>query len=159
MAVADGPFAVKFISRRATRVKTLFWEAIQMRSLTQAAASLLTATCLSSLSLADDANPTGTWKWSANINNETREFTLKLKLEGDKLTGSMLGRDNQETAIENASYKDGEVAFSVTRERNNQKRTVKYKGKVSGDTIKGKSSVERDGQTIDRDWEAKREKA
>ncbi|HWB13068.1 MAG TPA: hypothetical protein VG826_27840 [Pirellulales bacterium] len=130
-----------------------------MKSLTLAAAWIITATCLSGLSLAEDTDPTGTWKWSAMINNQTREFTLKLKLEGDKLTGSMLGRDNQETAIENASYKDGEVAFTVTRERNNQKFTVKYKGKVSGDTIKGKSSIERDGQTNERDWEAKREKA
>jgi hypothetical protein len=151
--------AFAFISRRVTFVKTFFWEAIQMRSLTLAAAWTLTATCLSGLALADDANPTGTWKWSATFNNQTREFTLKLKLEGDKLTGSMLGRDNQETPIENATYKDGEVAFSVTRERNGNKFTVKYKRKVSGDTIKGKSSVERDGQTMERDWEAKREKA
>jgi hypothetical protein len=131
-----------------------------MRRLTLAAAWILTATWLSGLSWADDStNPTGTWKWSVTRNNQTREATLKLKLEGDKLTGAMLGRDNQETAIENASYKDGEVAFSVTRERNGQKFTSKYKGKVSGDTIKGTIESERDGQTRSRDWEAKREKA
>ncbi|HVA49691.1 MAG TPA: hypothetical protein VNH11_25215 [Pirellulales bacterium] len=132
-----------------------------MRSLTLAAATLaITAICLSGLSRADDGTgPTGTWKWSATFNNQTRDFTLKLKLEGDKLTGAMLGPNNQETAIENGSYKDGEVAFAVTRERNGQKFTVKYKGKVSGDTIKGTSEIERDGQTRSRDWEAKREKA
>jgi hypothetical protein len=132
-----------------------------MRRLTVAAAAwAITATWLSGLSLADDnTNPTGTWKWSVTFNNQTRDRTLKLKLEGDKLTGAMLGRDNQETAIENASYKDGDVAFSVTRERNGQKFTTKYKGKVSGDTIKGTTESERDGQTQTRDWEAKREKA
>jgi len=130
-----------------------------MRNLTLAAAWTLTATCLSGLALADDANPTGTWKWSATFNNQTRDFTLKLKLEGDKLTGAMLGRDNQERAIEDASYKDGEVAFTVTRERNGQKFISKYKGKVSADTIKGKIEFERDGQKMERDWEAKREKA
>lgn len=88
-----------------------------------------------------------------------RDVTLKLKLDGDKLTGAMLGRNNQETAIEEASFKDGEVAFSVTRERNGQKFTTKYKGKLDGDTIKGKSEGTRDGQTQSRDWEAKREKA
>ena len=108
---------------------------------------------------AEKPDPTGTWKWSVTFNDMKRDFTLKLKLDGDKLTGAMLGRNNQETAIEEASFKDGEVAFSVTRERNGQKFTTKYKGKVDGDTIKGKSEGMRDGQTQSRDWEAKREKA
>lgn len=103
---------------------------------------------------ADD--PTGTWKWTTTRNNQTREQTLKLKLEGDKLTGSMPGRNNQDTAIENATFKDGEIAFTVTREFNNQKFVQKYKGKLSGDTIKGKIETERDGQTQSRDWEAKK---
>lgn len=106
----------------------------------------------------DKPNPTGTWKWSVTFNDQTREMTLKLKLDGDKLTGAVLGRNNQETAIEDAKYKDGEVSFAVTRERNGQKFTTKYAGKVSGDTIKGKSKSERDGQTQERDWEAKRAK-
>ena len=107
----------------------------------------------------EKADPTGTWKWSVTFGDQTREFTLKLKLEGDKLTGAMLGRDNHETPIEDASFKDGEVAFAVTRERNGQKFTIKYKGKLEGDTIKGKSEFERNGEKQSRDWEAKREKA
>jgi hypothetical protein len=35
---------------------------------------------------------------------------------------------------------------------------TKYQGKVDGDTIKGKTERERNGQTMSRDWEAKREK-
>jgi hypothetical protein len=107
----------------------------------------------------DKADPTGTWKWSVTFNNQTRDVTLKLKLEGDKLTGTMSGRNNTETAIEDASFKDGTVAFSVTRERNGQKRTTKYNGKLDGDTIKGKAEFQRDGQTQSRDWEAKRDKS
>ena len=103
-------------------------------------------------------DPTGTWKWSITFGDQTRESTLKLKLEGDKLTGTILGRENQETPIENATYKDGDVAFSYTRERNNQKFTIKYSGKLSGDTIKGKQEFSRDGQSQSRDWEAKRAK-
>lgn len=131
-----------------------------MRSLTLAVASFaISAGFLGGSSRADDKDPTGTWKWSATFNNQTRDFTLKLKLEGDKLTGVMLGRENRETPIDNATYKDGEVTFTVTRERNGQKFTSKYKGVVNGDTIKGKIDFERDGQTNSRDWEAKREKA
>lgn len=108
---------------------------------------------------ADKNDPTGTWKWSVTINDQKRDFTLKLKLEGDKLTGTMVGMNNQETAIDDAKFKDDEVSFSVTRERNGQKRTTKYKGKVDGNTIKGKSEFDRDGQSQSRDWEASREKA
>ena len=102
-------------------------------------------------------NPTGTWKWEVKFNDQSREVTLKLKLEGDKLTGSMSGR-NGDTAIEDGKYKDGDISFSVTRERNGNKMTSKYSGKLSGDTIKGKTEFERNGQSQSRDWEAKRAK-
>lgn len=122
-------------------------------------AAALALACLTKLAVAaDQPDPTGTWKWSVTFNNQTRESTLKLKLDGDKLSGTMLGRDNQEIAIEDAQYKDGEVSFKVTRERNGQKFTIKYRGKVSEDTIKGKSEFERNGEKNERDWEAKREK-
>ncbi len=104
------------------------------------------------------ADPTGTWKWTVTFNNQSRDVTLKLKLDGDKLTGSMPGRNNTETAIEEGTFKDNEVAFSVTRERNGQKFTTKYKGKLDGDTIKGQTESVRNGETQKRDWEAKREK-
>jgi hypothetical protein len=105
-------------------------------------------------------NPTGTWKWTTmGQGGQARETTLKLKLEGDKLTGSVAGRQGgQDTAIEDATFKDGEISFKITRERNGQKFTTKYSGKLSGDTIKGKSESERGGQTQSRDWEAKRSK-
>jgi hypothetical protein len=103
---------------------------------------------------ADKPNPTGTWKWTVGNNN--REVTLKLKLDGDKLTGSMPGRNNQETKIEDASFKDGEISFKVTRKNNQgQEIVTTYTGKVEGDTIKGK--IKR-GDAEARDWEAKRAK-
>ncbi len=107
----------------------------------------------------DKANPTGTWKWTVNRNGQDREMTLKLKLDGDKLTGAMVGPNGQETAIEDGQFKDGEVSFKVTRERNGNKFTIKYSGKVTGDAIKGKTEFDRKGQTQSRDWEAKRVKS
>jgi hypothetical protein len=103
-------------------------------------------------------NPTGTWKWETNFGGKARENTLKLKLDGDKLTGAMLGRDNQEIAIDNGTFKDDKLSFTITREFNGQKFTQKYTGTVKGDTITGKAEFERDGQTQSRDWEAKRQK-
>jgi hypothetical protein len=125
-------------------------------------ATALVVTLAGSVGLAradDKPNPTGTWKWTVNFGGQEREMTLKLKLEGDKLTGAMVGRNNQETAIEEGQFKDGEVSFKVTRERQGNKFTTKYSGKVSGDSIKGKTEFERDGQAQSRDWEAKRAKS
>ena len=111
---------------------------------------------------AADANPTGTWKWTVTNpnNNQTRDLSVTLKLEGDKLTGTVPGQEGKTIEIENATFKDGQISFSVTRERNNQKVTSKFSGKLEGDTITGKTENERpNGQKQTRDWVAKREKA
>jgi hypothetical protein len=114
------------------------------------------------------ADPTGTWKWETEFNGQKRETVLKLKLEGDKLTGTISGGRGgkggggdakpMETKIEDGKFKDGEVTFTVTREFNNMKFVTKYKAKIDGDTIKGESESERDGKTQKREFEGKRVK-
>jgi hypothetical protein len=109
---------------------------------------------------ADKKNdPTGTWKWETEMNGMKRTSTLKLKLDGDKLTGAMVGRQNMETAIGDATFKDGTVSFTVTREMNGNKIVTKYTGKVDGDTLKGSIERERNGEKVKTDFEAKKEKA
>jgi hypothetical protein len=128
------------------------------RAFVLALAAVIAAGFVGNLRAEDKSNPTGTWKWSmTGPGGQSREATLKLKMEGDKLTGAIVGREGQETKIENASYKDGVVSFEVTRERNGQKMTVKYKGKLSGDTITGTTEFARGGGTQSRAWEAKRQ--
>jgi hypothetical protein len=110
------------------------------------------------------ADPTGTWTWTmqGRDGGPGREQSLKLKVEGDKLTGAIVSpaRDGgtRETKIENAKITGEEISFDVTREFGGNSMTSKYKGKVSGDTITGKISTERNGETRDRDWTAKRKK-
>jgi hypothetical protein len=104
-------------------------------------------------------NATGTWEWTINGQNG-QSFTQKAKLkqDGEKLTGVIMGRNNQETAIKDGKVtKDGELSFSVTRERNGQSMTTHYTGKLDGDSIKGKMKRE-GGQGEGREWEAKRAK-
>ena len=105
------------------------------------------------------ARAAGTWKWSFTTQDgQTFETTLKLKQDGDKLTGTATGRGGNETEIEDGKIKGSDVSFKIVRERDGQKFTVKYKGELKGDSIKGNSERERDGQTVSRDWEAKRAK-
>ena len=108
---------------------------------------------------ADAGKVDGTWEWSFTTpNGQTFEQKAKLKQDGEKLTGVIIGRNNQETEIKDGKIKDGELSFTVTRERQGQTMTTKYAGKIDGDKIKGKTERERDGQTQSNDWEAKRAK-
>ena len=103
----------------------------------------------------DKPNPTGTWKYTTEVNGQSLEVTIKLKLEGDKLTGTVSVLDT-ESKIEDSKYQNGEVSFKVNRELNGNKFTIKYQGKIQGDTFKGQRELERDGQTNTREFEAKR---
>ena len=76
-----------------------------------------------------------------------------------KITTPGRGGDPMTTEISNGSVKDDTVSFSVEREFNGNKFVTKYSGKLSGDTITGESeNPGRDGQTMKREWVAKRSK-
>jgi len=108
------------------------------------------------------ADASGTWTWSTQREGgEPQKSTLKLKVEGDKVTGTLTaprrGGQTSDTAIESGKISGDEITFTVTREVNGNKLVAKYSGKISGDAIKGKIETERDGNARSRDWEAKRE--
>jgi hypothetical protein len=105
-------------------------------------------------------NVTGTWKWSfTGQNGQTRETTAKLKQDGDKLTGTISGRQGgNDTEITDGKVKGDEVSFKVVRNFNGNTITSTYEGKVDGDTIKGKTTMTGGQQDRTRDWEAKRAK-
>ena len=130
------------------------------KPLTYLAAAIITLGALT----ARGADASGTWTWSTpgRDGGEARKSTMKLKVEGDKVTGTIAtpGREGaaRETPITNGKIKGDEISFEVTREFQGNKVTAKYSGKISGDTITGKMETERDGNARSRDWEAKREK-
>jgi hypothetical protein len=135
-------------------------EAMRIHSVSiRALFTAITAVCLLSTARAEDkkADPSGKWTWSVQTpNGETRETTATFKLEGGNVTGTISGRNGNETPIENGKLAGDELSFSVTRERNGNKFTTKYHGKLSSDSIKGKMDFERNGEPGSRDWEAKR---
>lgn len=106
---------------------------------------------------ASKSNPTGTWAWSmARDNGQKMEATLKLKAEGDKLTGSVAGGD-WTVEIENGRVKGDEISFQTSHDRDGQKIVAKSKGKISGNAIKGTVEFSVDGEARTRDWEAQRQ--
>ena len=107
-----------------------------------------------------DANGTWTWTVPGRNGGPDRKMTLKLKAEGDKVTGKLTaptrGGETRDTDIKEGQIKGDEVSFKVEREVNGNTMVSSYKGKVSGDSIKGKVEVDRNGEKQSRDWEAKR---
>jgi hypothetical protein len=126
--------------------------------------SLIAITVLAISTAAQAADATGTWSWTRPGRNggADQKSTLKLKVDGEKLTGTLTTPGRQgattDTAIADGKVKGDEISFTVTREFNNNKMVTKYSGKVSADAIKGKIESERNGQAQSRDWEAKKEK-
>jgi len=102
------------------------------------------------------ADPTGTWTWTREINGNTVTTTLKLKQEGKNLTGTISGRDNTESPIEDAKVDGDMISFKVTREFNGNKMVFNYSGKVTGDEIVGETKFERNGEAQTREWKAKK---
>jgi hypothetical protein len=95
----------------------------------------------------------GTWKWS--LAGQKGDTILKLKQDGEKLTGSYTNQFGK-ADITDGSLKDGDISFKVKREFNGQAFVIKYSGKLSGDKITGKCEFDINGETRALDWEAKR---
>src|SRR5690348_13943459 len=106
------------------------------------------------------ASATGTWKYTVQTQNGD-EFTstIKLKQDKEKVTGTVTGRQGNETEIKDGKLKDGEISFTVVRKFGDNDVTIKYKGKLSEDAIKGTIEFTgADGNSRSMDWNAKREK-
>ena len=100
----------------------------------------------------------GTWKWSNEVRERTLEFSAKLRREGDKVHGKLSARKGAGVDIkEGRCTKEGQVSFEVERERDGEKFSSKFEGKLVGDTIKGKETVTtNDGEQV-LDWIATRQ--
>jgi hypothetical protein len=111
---------------------------------------------------ADDkvVDPVGTWKCEYEIGGQQRTSTLKIKKDGDNITGTMTWPDQDETKVKDLKLKDGTLTFSAVRKLPGMDDGihVDYKLKVDGDQLKGKGSSEFGGEKREWDIEAKRQK-
>jgi hypothetical protein len=104
------------------------------------------------------AHHTGTWKWTSTTESGQKfESIAKLKRSGRSFAGVYIGQKGQETPITSPKLDGRVMSFEVTRERDGQKVTVRYQGKIAGNTMKGKQEFRVGDQTRTLPWEAKRE--
>jgi hypothetical protein len=110
---------------------------------------------------ADDNKPVsvdGKWTWTYKTKDgKDAEAAIKLKQEGDKLTGAYIARDGTETPIQDGKIKGDALSFDVNREVGGEKMLFKYSGKIEGEMITGKIVFGHPKPTP-HEWEAKRAK-
>src|SRR5947208_15315303 len=92
-------------------------------------------------------------KWTATMEGQNGPMTttFNFKADGDKLTGTVSGR-NGDAPIEEGKIDGNNISFVRTMERNGEKMQMKYTGTLSGDELKLKVSTPRG----DREMTAKR---
>jgi hypothetical protein len=77
-------------------------------------------------------------KWTAQVpgrGGQTREQTFNFKADGNTLTGSVSGRQG-DVAISEGKIDGDQISFKQTMERDGNTMKLLYKGTVSGDEIK-----------------------
>ena len=128
-----------------------------MKTILSAALVLVLGLC--GLACAQEkTDPVGTWKCEYQIGEQKRTSTLTIKMDGDKLAGTMSWPDQKETNLKDVKLKDADLTFSAERVLGDNKFNVEYKFTITGDKLKGKGAVETGGEKREFDIEGKREK-
>jgi len=111
---------------------------------------------------ADDkvVDPVGTWKCEYEIGGQHLTSTLKIKKDGDNVSGTMSWPDQDETKLKDLKFKDGMLSFSAERKLPGMDTVINvaYKLTIDGDQITGKGASETGGQKREWDIKAKRQK-
>jgi hypothetical protein len=95
-------------------------------------------------------------KWVAQVpgrDGQTREQTFTFKVDGDNLTGTMSGRQGQETPITEGKISGDTLSFKATAQFGGNSMTWNYTGKVAGNEIQMKRAG---GRGEPREFTAKR---
>jgi hypothetical protein len=125
--------------------------------------SALAVLVLGLVSVVSAADPTGTWKFTAEgPRGHAAESTLVLNYANNQLSGTIDNRAGK-AEITAGSFANDTVAFNVHREfgrrLRKQKIDVHYQGKLEGNTIIGTiETTGRDHKPISAKWEAHRVK-
>lgn len=93
----------------------------------------------------------GEWDVAMNTPGGVRNFKVTLKVEGEKLTGTV-GRETGSLPL-TGSAKGNDVQFTYTVNYNGNDLAITMTGKIDGDAIKGTVSF---GGMAEDEWSAKR---
>jgi hypothetical protein len=117
---------------------------------------LLAVLALVSAVSAQAADVTG--KWIAQVpgrDGQTRETTFNFKVEGEKLTGTMTGRQG-DVPLQDGKVQGDAISFVTVMNFQGNEVKLSFKGKVAGDEIK--FTRQREGSDQSQEFTANRAK-
>ena len=100
------------------------------------------------------ADPTGTWKATAEGPNGSMDRTFTFKVDGAKLTGESTNEMVGKSTIEDGKVDGDTITFNITFELQGNQMKTSFKGKTTGDDITLSETVGDTGMTLD--WKGKR---
>ena len=106
----------------------------------------------------DKVDPVGTWKCDYEIASQKRTATLTIKMDGDKLAGTMSWPDQKDEKLKDVKLKESTLTFSAVRKFRGNEFPLDFTLTIEGDKFKGKSAAEFAGQKQEFDIEGKRDK-
>ena len=169
----------KYFNRRrklpaSVFIPCVFKRPVKMRPAIRLATLLLTLAIAAFIRAAAGADSTSTagsagmWKvtqFTTGDGEQASGLILKLQCDGNSLTGTLAKECTSkrkaritEWPIKAAKLEGDEISFTVSRPMGARSGEVvtTYRGRISGDTIKGTFEVAVLGQSFSRNWEAAR---
>jgi len=107
---------------------------------------------------AGKVDPVGTWKCEYEIADQKRTSELTIKMDGDKLVGTMNWPDQKDEKLKDVKMKGKDLTFSAVRKFMDNEIPIDYTLTIDGDKLKGKGSSDFGGQKQEFDISGKREK-
>ena len=124
------------------------------------AASLAVLNLLSSAVAEEKLDPTGSWNLRAiRPGRPAQESILKLEKSGDQLVGVITDSQGRIGSIKDAQLTGSAISFRVEVEREGQKLSFDYKGKLDKDAMQGTVKSKIVGRELSFDFDGKRVKA
>ena len=121
-------------------------------------AALVVGLCGLAGAQGDKAGPVGTWKCDYEIGTQKLTATLTIKMDGDKLAGTMSWPDQKDEKLKDVKLKESNLTFSAVRKFMGNEFPLDFTLTIEGDKFKGKSAAEFGGQKQEFDIEGKRDK-
>lgn len=81
-------------------------------------------------------------KWTGQMADSNRDVVLQLKMDGDKVGGTMSGPNGEPRPISKGELKGEDISLTVDSEWEGQPVKLYIKGKVTGDEMKATISSE-----------------
>ena len=107
---------------------------------------------------ADKVDPVGTWNCDYEISGMKLTATLTIKMDGDKLAGTMSWPDQKDEKLRDVKLKESTLTFSAVRKFMGNEFPLDFTLTIEGDKFKGKCAAEFGGQKQEFDIEGKRDK-